>query len=180
MNVVRALLSGLMVTALVIACGSDNKDNASSSSPSETSSPLSKCITGGAASSACQSCVQSKCASQVKTCYGANFSGGACQNLVSCAADASDPCSSCVADTPCESCIQDTLLPCVQKSCSSSCTDLPAGPAVPTCADLEPCCERITNDSAKTGCEGIVKDGSDSVCGSYYNSIRFFCTGQTS
>ena len=179
MNVVRALLSGLMATALVVACGSDNKSNPTSSSSSEESSPLSKCVTGGATSSACQSCVESKCKSEMQTCYGSNFNGGACKSLESCAADASDPCGSCVADNPCQSCIQGTLLTCVQKSCSNDCSDLPSGPAMPTCADLEPCCEKISNDSAKTGCEGIAKGGSDSVCGSYYDSIRFFCTGQS-
>jgi hypothetical protein len=176
MKVVRALLAGVVVIALSAACGSDGNGSASSGSP------LSKCASGSTASNDCQSCEQSKCSSELHKCYGSDFNGGACKALVKCANAAKDPCNSdCTPDSSCESCISDDLVPCLQKNCASECgiqtPTSDGGSAVKkgTCADLGPCCEGITNASAKSGCQNLVKDGNDTNCESYYASLRFFC-----
>jgi hypothetical protein len=178
-NVVRALLGGLVVTALVVACGSDSKGSATSNSP------LSKCVGGSSTSDACQSCEQNKCSSELHKCYGSNFNGGACKALVECANNASDPCKAkCTPDSDCESCITGDLAPCMQMNCADECglpsssdaggsSGPPFGKA--TCADLAPCCDMITVDSAKTGCVELVKQDNQTICASYYESLRAFC-----
>ena len=181
MKVVRALLGGLLVTALIGACGRDDKGNGTGSSS------LAKCASGSSSSDACQSCEQRKCSSELHNCYGSNFNGGACKDLISCADKASDPCKAdCKANADCQSCITDGLIPCVQSNCADECklslpTPPDAGashgppPGQATCADLAPCCNMIVNDSAKTGCEQLVMQNNTTICSSYFESLRAFC-----
>jgi hypothetical protein len=171
MKVVRALFGGLLATALVVACGSDSKGDATSTST------LSKCASGSTMSDACQTCEQRKCSAELHKCYGSNFNGGVCKALVACANDASDAChSDCTPEADCQSCITDDLVSCLQANCASEC-NLSSNPAPgkATCADLGPCCEMIIVASAKTGCQGLVSDGNETICGSYYESLRSFC-----
>ncbi len=183
MKVVRALLGGLLVTALVVACGSDDKGDASASSS------LAKCASGSNASDACQRCEQSKCSSELHKCYGSNFNGGVCKDLVTCANKESDPCKAdCAPGADCESCIVGDLVPCVQSNCADECnlssptsdagTTSGPPPGQATCADLAPCCELIIVPSAKTGCEQMVMQNNTTICSSYFESLRAFCVGQ--
>lgn len=180
MNVVRALLGGLLVTALAVACGSDSKGDTGSTSS------LANCIGSSSATDACQSCEQNKCSSALHKCYGSNLNGGACKALVACADDAADPCKAdCEPDSDCKSCINDDLIPCVQSKCADECNLSVAdaggstnqGPPYngATCADLAPCCEMITDDSAKTGCKELVTQDNETICSSYFESLRAFC-----
>lgn len=180
MNIVRALLGSFIATALVVGCGSD-------SGSSGGNNALAKCAAGNGKSSsdACVSCMQSKCGSQMNKCYGANFSGGQCSALLSCAKKASDPCNNdCSPDSTCQSCIVSDLAPCVLQNCASDCesstdgsggsgngtggggngTGATTGSSIMTCSDLSTCCGKISNASAKSSCQSIADMKNDSIC----------------
>jgi hypothetical protein len=170
MNIVRALLRGLVTASIVAGCGSDG----GGASDSEHSG-LSECATGYTGEASCQTCLAKKCSAELDECYGKDFAGGACEGYAECAKDAEDPChSDCVRGTECQACITDTLVVCARDSCASECKGaLP--PPKPTCADLAKCCAMVTFPSAKTGCDGTVSDGNETICASYYASLSALC-----
>ncbi len=197
MNIVRALLGGLLVTALVAGCGSDSGSGSGNAA-------FSKCATGSSSSSACTTCEQDKCGSELNKCYGANFSGGACADLISCAEKSSDPCkaTNCQPSGDCSSCITGTLVPCVLKNCSDCSggsqgtggsgnsgaggsgnvgtgatpgTGATTGTGSATCSDLGTCCGKVSDATLKSECQMLVDAKNDTVCNAAYGGFKSLC-----
>ncbi len=171
MNIVRAVLRGIVATAFVAGCSSDG-----GSGSGTTSSPLSKCATGATTTDACQSCIEASCGTPLDKCWGKNFSGGACKALATCAEKASDPCNAdCTPDDACTSCLTGDLAPCVESKCATECKGQTGSTSSGGCADLAVCCAKISDPGAKGGCENTASAGNENVCSAYYASLRSFC-----
>jgi hypothetical protein len=193
MKIFRALLGGVVVTVLAVACGSD-------SGSSGGSSQFAKCAaSNGSGSSSvdeqkCVSCMQNKCSSELNACYGSNFNGGACKDLITCSEKAPDPCNAdCTPSSGCISCISGDFASCIQKNCLSDCGssdsmttggtggstsaggfDAGVG-SDKTCADLAACCAKATDAQLKSDCQGVAGGKDDQICGLAYPSFSSFC-----
>lgn len=174
MNIARVFFGGLITSVVIAACGNTGTGTGTSSERSGSgASALAGCVTGSTNTEQCQACFQSKCEAEVQKCYGRDYSGGACKALITCSKDSDDPCNApCLMDSECSSCITDDLQPCLRAKCPDDCA---AVIEKGTCADLTACCEIVSDPHAKTGCVGIANEGNETICHSYYASLKSFC-----
>jgi hypothetical protein len=104
-------------------------------------------------------CIDKACPEQMTTCFGgadAGPTGGECAEYGACATAADDPCNNdCTPQDVCDSCLR-TLVSCIQTSactpprCSGASTTNPTPTG--TCADLDACCQALTDASQKSSC----------------------------
>src|SRR5437868_3698940 len=123
MNITRALLAAAVTVALVVGCGSDDGGG------SNIVAKLVSCHSDSSAqASACGSCYQSKCASELKKCFGDDFNGGPCASYSSCLNKASDACKGqCAPNEKCVACLMGDLLTCQNDKCAKQCGTNGAG-----------------------------------------------------
>jgi hypothetical protein len=173
-----ARLSMILVSAAVLgfalaSCGGDSGSGAPGGSATSgffcPSTNASSCKQSDV--DAYGSCVQGKCGTQMKVCFGDNFQsgtfGGSCGTWASCYGKCACGDTACrgacgLPAGECTTCLQ------MISSCTASsgcmapvCSAADAGttPTGGTCADLQACCNAIASPQIKTGCNAQVTAG---------------------
>jgi hypothetical protein len=135
------------------------------------------------------SCVQGRCGTQMKACFGDNFQSGTfagpCGTWIGCYGKCACGDTACrgacgLPSGECTTCLQ-TVTTCTNSSgctapvCSPSGADAGSPPAGGTCADLQTCCNAITNAQVKAGCNANATSGASAggqYCGSVLMGLR--------
>ncbi len=169
----RFRLLGLsLLSVCFAACGDDSGGDGGSSDKSSNLS-AEELAAGGCNedmgmddSSECDAyieCAADSCQAEYRECLGedyesGDFSGGACEEFISCATEADDPCeNSCTPDQECTNCFI-SLGQCVSMACAeeleecsgasspsgSPSGEIPAEFGDATCEDLEACCDSLS------------------------------------
>ena len=131
--------------------------------------------------STCDTCSQSKCGSQISSCYSG---GGGCGAFVSCASSCA--CNDVACYTSCQAKIDSKCLACSQtfescqkSSCATECkppgaadagTDAAAGA---NCAALAVCCaDPSLPDGGADGCAAVAKSADDATCKAELDALK--------
>ncbi len=127
-------------------------------------------------------CLLQKCDAEYAKCYGADFKNGsfsgACGTWMTCVQKCACGDTQCILkcepDEACQTCVTSSAI----DTCGDSCTE-PACSAngtpdddAKTCADLEACCDGMTDAGKKQACEAVVGKGDDAQCGSAYTGFK--------
>ena len=172
--------------------GSSGTSSSSSGGPKQCAASTSTCTE--AEQKPYTDCIQSKCDSTFKTCYGSNFQSGTydgtCGTYLTCTqacACGDTAClSKCTLDDACKNCLFPAFQTCSGMcetpacysagSSGSSGTSGSSGSAAHTCADLQACCDAEADPNKKSACDMVLSQaaGSDATCSTYYTALS--CT----
>lgn len=133
-------------------------------------------------------CVVAACDAEYKQCFGADYMsgtfGGACGDLMGCAAECEDCDQACLKScsdqhfvNACKDCITGPILSCVVDSLTSGKCSIPCGPSSSTggpCDDLKTCCDSLTgaDQSQCTTTYSQVKLGGDTACSGVLSTYK--------
>jgi hypothetical protein len=151
-KVTRALLTVCLGGFLAVGCGGSSNSSGSSSLAKKLmmcnmqSSSSGVTCTG---SDQYSSCVESKCATQYKKCFGDGYqsgqTGGVCGTYLDCVGKAADPCKSgCTPSSECQSCESTDIAGCV----------VSAGCTLPTCTVMTGTSGSGTGTGGRSGGSG--------------------------
>jgi hypothetical protein len=182
--------------------GSTSSGSTSSGSTSSGGSGFKDCSSSGSSgSSGCTAaelkpytdCVTAACDSTYKQCYGNAYAtgtfAGPCGSYITCIQKCNCGDTACyqACGTPssdCQTCQQGlascsggcTLPACATASSSSSSSSSSGGTAK-TCADLQTCCDAITDPTIKSTCQSSHDSAasSDATCNVLYNTYKTYC-----
>lgn len=196
-----SLFCAALLSSMVAACGgsSSNGSGFNATKLSSCSSSSGTC-TG---TDAYNTCIENKCSSSYKMCFGDGYKsgqfGGVCASYLDCVSKAPDPCkNSCALPTgDCQTCLISKIVACTT---SAGCTPpqcsftgasgsgtgssgrsggtAGTSAASGTCNDLNACCAKITDANLKSACEqaySAAKSSGDAVCSAALQSLKMFC-----
>lgn len=176
--------------------GTSGSSSSSSSSSSGGSSTFKNC--GSDSSQNTTKCTQAeldaygqcpidKCDAELQKCFGNGYKtgtfGGACATYISCTQKCECNDTTCtqkcgLPDEGCQTCLQEygscTQSKCPAPACLTQGTSSSSGGAGKTCADLETCCNGLTDATKKSTCLqtlNAIKASGDAACNAAYSSV---------
>jgi hypothetical protein len=149
-------------------------------------------------------CLESKCATQYKKCFGDNYqsgqTGGVCGTYLDCVGKAADPChSSCTPSSECQSCESTDIAGCTASAgCALPMCTVKTGAsgtggsgksggsagsgagtagaaAAGTCKDVSACCAKVTDANLKSACQTVASMANEALCAGTLPSLKMFC-----
>lgn len=190
-------------TSTSSSSGSNTSTSSSTSSSGGTGSGFKQCPTPGQNTSSCtqaeidayDNCPINNCDAELQECFGSGYKtgsfGGACGTYVSCSQKCACGDTACqqacgLPDQNCQTCLQ-KYSSCYQAKCpepacmktgsstsSTSSSSSSTGGTAKTCADLQTCCNGLTDAQKKSTClQGYdaIKASGDAACAQAYSAL---------